>query len=221
MDSTQPAVAVVVGAGVGIGMAVARRFGSHGFHVALVARGRAALDQRVEELARQGVSASAFAADVSISDHVVQVFDQIKATHGSVDVLEWGPWSGSFDEVEATQMTEAQAQAYLDLKALSTVVGVRQVLPDMLLHNAGTILVTTGGGATVPVPNLAPYTMAAAAERMYILQLHQELQATGVHVGMVTVRAGVGANRVSAEDVALAHWRHFEQRATSEYSLPE
>ena len=210
---------VVVGAGPGIGLSVSRRFGRHGFRVALVARNEDRLRGLVTELGAVGVEASAYPADVRERGQIVEAFDRIHRDSGSVDVLEWGPWSGTFDEVSVVDVDEAAVEAQLAEKCLSTVTGVRQVLPGMLTRGRGTILITTGGAAVRPVAGLTPYAMAAAAERMYALQLHHELKGTGIRVGIVTIRARVGAGIVDADDVAEAHWRFHTSPSPVEIEL--
>lgn len=213
-------VVVVVGAGPGIGMAVARRFGGEGFRVALVSRDAGRLQERVGELDALGIRADAYPADVADGAQVVDAFAAIRERSGDVEVLEWGPWTGGFDDVAAVDMDVDHALAYLGLKCLGTVTGVRQVLPGMLARGRGTVLVTTGGAAVRPVPRLAPYAMAAAAERMYALSLNAELAGSGVHVGVVTISARVGAGPVDADDVAEAHWRLHTARDRAEIELP-
>ena len=54
----------IIGAGPQLGLAIARTFGSHGFHVALIARDRSRLDGLVSQLGVDGITAAAFPADV-------------------------------------------------------------------------------------------------------------------------------------------------------------
>ena len=58
------------GAGTGLGTSLARRFGSAGYRVALVARRAAALEQLVTDLARDGIEAAAFPADLTQLDGI-------------------------------------------------------------------------------------------------------------------------------------------------------
>lgn len=50
-------VIAVFGAGSGLGMSVARRFGREGYKVALIARGRPALEDKARELGSAGIHA--------------------------------------------------------------------------------------------------------------------------------------------------------------------
>jgi NAD(P)-dependent dehydrogenase (short-subunit alcohol dehydrogenase family) len=58
----------LIGAGPGLGLAAARRFGTAGHTVALIARNTQHLDDLTAELSRDGVDARGFAADVLDSE---------------------------------------------------------------------------------------------------------------------------------------------------------
>jgi short-subunit dehydrogenase len=57
----------IVGVGPLLGMAIARKFGAHGFKVALLARRAEALREYVQQLEQLGIEAAGFAADASNS----------------------------------------------------------------------------------------------------------------------------------------------------------
>ena len=58
----------IVGAGPGLGAAVARRFGTEGFAVAVVSRSQDRVDALVGDLTTAGVTARGYAADVREPD---------------------------------------------------------------------------------------------------------------------------------------------------------
>jgi NAD(P)-dependent dehydrogenase (short-subunit alcohol dehydrogenase family) len=79
--------AVVTGAGSGVGRAIALRFASEGWRVALVGR-------RIEPLAETAAAAGAddgrvalFSCDVSVSDSVAAMGAEVLARFGEIDVL--------------------------------------------------------------------------------------------------------------------------------------
>ena len=66
-------VAIVTGAGRGIGAAIAARLGADGMAVACLDIDEASAQETADRLAAQGVTAAAFAADVSDEDAVERV----------------------------------------------------------------------------------------------------------------------------------------------------
>jgi NAD(P)-dependent dehydrogenase (short-subunit alcohol dehydrogenase family) len=77
----------VVGAGRGLGAAVARRFGSEGFDVALLSRSHERVDALAGELAAGGVTAQGYAADVRDTAALSAALGRAAETLGPVEVL--------------------------------------------------------------------------------------------------------------------------------------
>lgn len=79
--------AVVTGATSLLGLAIARALGESGARIALAGRRIDEVDQRCEELRRDGVEAEAFRVDVGDSASCATVVDQVVDRFGTVDVL--------------------------------------------------------------------------------------------------------------------------------------
>ena len=75
---------LICGVGPGISSAVARKFGQAGFSVALVARTESALEHAVAELAKDGIRAAAFAADVRNSNAIAGLVQRVRESFGQV-----------------------------------------------------------------------------------------------------------------------------------------
>ena len=86
---TPPAqvVAIVTGAGRGIGAAIAERLGADGMAVACLDIDEASAQETADRLAGQGVTAAAFAADVSDEDAVDRVVAEVVERLGAPTVL--------------------------------------------------------------------------------------------------------------------------------------
>lgn len=81
-------VALVTGASRGIGAATARELGKRGHHVIVNYRSDAdAARSVVDDIESQGASATSFAADVTDSEQVNAMMDDIGTDHGRLDVL--------------------------------------------------------------------------------------------------------------------------------------
>ncbi|MGI5286959.1 SDR family NAD(P)-dependent oxidoreductase [Nonomuraea polychroma] len=181
----------VFGAGPVLGLSLARRFGREGFRVALVARTRKNLDHLVAELARDGIEAAGFTADVYERDQITNVVTAIKERYGRIDVAEFSPGGGDMGEgiVSTLDVDVENTQLILDRFLLSAIALVRQVLPDMVEHGDGAILFTAGQSGIHPVPFLGNAGMAQAALRNYFHTLNAVLAEKDVYVGAVNVGA--------------------------------
>ncbi|MEV7711555.1 3-oxoacyl-ACP reductase FabG [Streptomyces sp. NPDC088270] len=80
-------VALITGATSGIGLAVARQLGRSGHRVFLCARTEADVEQTVEDLRNEGLTADGLAADVRSRESVAALVSAAVATYGRVDVL--------------------------------------------------------------------------------------------------------------------------------------
>src|SRR5712692_6593255 len=80
--------ALITGASAGIGRELAKLFAKDGYKLVLVARNRPRLDQLADELQRQfGISAKAFALDLTSGSAPQFLFDQLAREKIAVDVL--------------------------------------------------------------------------------------------------------------------------------------
>ena len=84
---TPERVALVTGGSRGIGRSIAERLAQDGFTVALNASNREKLELAAEEMTAAGAKVFPFAADLSDRDAVQQMFDDIDAQFGRLDVL--------------------------------------------------------------------------------------------------------------------------------------
>jgi NAD(P)-dependent dehydrogenase (short-subunit alcohol dehydrogenase family) len=183
----------VFGAGPGMGRSVARRFGREGFQVALISRNRARLDVFTGELARDGIDAAGFDADLADRDALPNLVGAITARFGPIDVLEYAA-SGLDWLPRQVPVRDADAESFefpLDLLLRTPVTLIRQVLPGMIERGDGAVLFglpVTG----IPVPQVGNVGTVAAAAYSYLHNLHVDLAGTGVYAGLVQVAGLVG-----------------------------
>lgn len=215
----------IVGAGPQLGLAIARTFGSQGFDVALISRNPEKLDTLVGKLTAEGITAAAFPADVMDRDALDQALQDAGARFGGVDVLEYSP-VGTFGSTALTIPTEtepAHVQHQIEFQLYGAITATRVVLPAMREAGAGTLLYTTGAGSIAPVPQVANVNAAAAALRNWAINLHKELDDTGIQAAHVGIDVSIGTPAVPGfptaqpEEISPVYWElHTTKRDQAE-----
>jgi NAD(P)-dependent dehydrogenase (short-subunit alcohol dehydrogenase family) len=181
----------IVGAGPGVGAALARAFGRDGRPVGLVARDRQRLEQLAEGLRHEGIVARAFPADVRDRPGLTQALDEIDASLGPVEVMEYGPMPDMSSVRAATDVTPENLMDFMEFAVLGAVGAVQAVLPGMMSRGNGGLLFTTGFSAIGPMPRLGNLGIAMGALRTWVHSLYVQLAPSGVYAGSVCIGARV------------------------------
>lgn len=178
----------IFGAGTGLGSSLATRFGREGYRVALVARRAAPLEARVAELARAGIEAAAFPADLTQLDGIPTLVRSIEERFGSIDVAIYSP-VGHVGFVPAVELDASKLQAMANIFAFSPVEVAHTVLSGMLARGDGAIVIVGGLTAVVPMAGLSGVGPLMAAARNYVFTLNAEVAPRGVYAGTVNIGA--------------------------------
>jgi NADP-dependent 3-hydroxy acid dehydrogenase YdfG len=190
----------VVGAGPGLGMAIARRFAGTGFRTGLVARD----GDRLARAAASLPAAGAYPADITDGAGLRAALDRMQAELGPIDVLAFTPGPDGAAITSAEDVSPGTVAAQFALHVLGAVTAVQHVLPGMLARATGTVLLTTGASAVVPMPVLGDVGIAMAGLRNWALGLHAALGSRGVHVATVTIATGIRADGGEGDPDAIA-----------------
>jgi len=211
----------IVGAGAGLGMSIAKKFGEHGFRVALIARNEEKLNRLVIELEQLGIEAASFQADILNKEQIEMAFAAIKEKYGFIDVLEYSP-TPSFDSVAPTlDVTEENALYQFQYNVLGALSSVKQVLPDMLDKQRGALLFTTGGAAIHPVPMMGNVGIAISGLRNYIFNLNSELADKGVYAGHLSIGIWIQPNSGVQDKIADIWYDMYTKRDRVEEFITE
>jgi len=138
MNHLKNKTVIVTGASSGIGAATATALAREGAHVVLAAQNRERLDAVVEQIVRDGGTATARVSNVTDRNDAAALARFAKDTYGSVDILVnnaglmlFSYWSDlAVDDWEA--MIDTNIKGYL--------YSIAGVLPIMLEHGSGQIL---------------------------------------------------------------------------------
>jgi NAD(P)-dependent dehydrogenase (short-subunit alcohol dehydrogenase family) len=194
---------LITGASSGVGLAAVERFAHEGAHLALIARGEAALDQTAAVARECGAVAHAFAADVADRAATTTAVERAVASLGGLDVLVSNAVAvsfGHFLEVDADDFDRAVAVTFT-----GAVNVIRAALPA--LRASGSVIVATSSiMARLPLPAFSSYAAAKHGLRGFLntLQIEEREQGTGVRVAMVSpgpVDTPVYERATSATDV--------------------
>ncbi|MGW3291846.1 SDR family NAD(P)-dependent oxidoreductase [Streptomyces sp. NPDC001002] len=204
----------IVGAGPQLGLAIARTFGSQGHDVALISRNRTKLDDLVDTLTAEGITAAAFPADVLDRDTLAQALKDAATRFGGIEVLEYSPSAGRETTAAIVPATAepAHVQHEMELHLYGALVAAEAVLPGMRKARTGTLLFTTRAGSINPQPSTAHTSTAMAALRNWAINLHEELADTGIqaaHIGLdvrIATPTFYGQPRVTADQLSPVYW---------------
>lgn len=186
----------LLGAGPGLGLATARRFGSAGHIVALIARNAERLEEMTAELARDGVQARGFTADVLDIESLDAALYAAAAALGPIEILQYSPVPRADFMKPALDTDADDLDAPLAFSVKGPVAAVNAVLPGMRELGRGTVLFVNGSSAVRPNPKVAGTSIAFAAESAYARMLHDALAGENIHAAQLIIP---GAIRPDAE----------------------
>lgn len=155
------ATAVVTGGSKGMGRAVAEILATDGARVAVMARGRAALDETVASLTKAG-SPEALGISVDMTDpgSIDAGFREVQDRWGALNILVHtiGPGAGRFEDLDDTGWDAA-----FTLGTMSAVRSVRSALPMLRAAKWGRIVIFSAHSIKRQSPILVAYTASKAA----------------------------------------------------------
>lgn len=182
-------VCAIVGVGPGNGTALARKFSTEGYKIALCSRN---LDY-LQEIAAEIDNAGVFQYDVKDVNAPQKVFPQIRDQLGPVDVLIYNAGAGKFASIDET--TAAEFQDAWEVNARGLLLAAQAVLPDMRANGGGNIVVI---GATASIragARFAPFASAKSAQRALAQSMARHLGAEKIHVSYVIIDGVIDLER--------------------------
>ena len=154
--------AVITGGSKGIGLGVATRFARSGADVAIVARGREALDHAAKTVdAAAAGRVVTVAADVANAADVKRAYDEVMRAFGKVDIVVNNAGTSRAGPFE--DLTDEVMQQDLDQKFFAALRLTRLVWPQMKERRWGRVINVLAIGAKAPRGGSAPTTISRAA----------------------------------------------------------
>jgi len=202
-------VALVGGASQGLGRAIAEELAAEGCDVAIVARGRDALQAVAEDLVRRfGVRVIALPADLAVPGAPAECMRLVSAALDRVDIVVAN--AGGPPITSVRDATTEQFERALRLNLLASVELAQAALPGMRTRRWGRVIFLTSFAAKQPQPGLLLSNTARAGLLGFAKTMANEVADEGVTVNTVlpghfdTARAvALASQRAAREGVAV------------------
>ena len=153
--------AVITGASKGIGFAIATRFAASGADVAIIARGREALDAAVKAVGSSGRRVVGIQGDVAVAADVKRAYDEAMQALGKIDIVVNNAGTSATSSFE--KLTDEFLQHDFDQKLFAAIRLTRLVWPQMKERRWGRIINVLNIGAKAPRDGSAPTSITRAA----------------------------------------------------------
>jgi len=154
--------AIVTGGSKGIGFGVATRFAASGADVAIVARGREALDAAVKSIG-QGSKGKIIGVqgDVAKAADIQRIYDEVMKAFGKIDILVNN--AGESRTATFENVTDDMWREDFDQKLFAAIRMIRLLWPQMKERRWGRIINVLNIGAKAPRAGSAPTSVTRAA----------------------------------------------------------
>jgi NAD(P)-dependent dehydrogenase (short-subunit alcohol dehydrogenase family) len=175
-------LAIITGVGPGTGAAIARRFHTGGYQVAMIARN----GERLAELARELSDSFAVACDVSDAAAFLAALDGISARAGAPKVIIHNAVGGAFGSFMEISPDILERNFQVNVMALLHL--ARWAVPKML-EGGGSLICTGNTSALRGKANFAGFAPTKAAQRILAESIAREIGPKGIHVAYLMIDA--------------------------------
>jgi short-subunit dehydrogenase len=175
---------VITGASGGIGAEIAKLCAASGANLVLLARSIEKLKQLQTDLQeKHQVKVDVFELDVSDTDQVQAVFQQIFATIGQIDILVNNAGFGVFREAHLATIDDIKGMFAVNVVGLMACTSM--VLPKMRARRSGHIINIASQAGKIATPKSSVYSATKHAVLGYTNSLRMELADYNVQVTSV------------------------------------
>lgn len=177
------ATAVVTGGSKGMGRAIAETLAAEGARVALMARGRSALEEAVAACLEVGApNAVGISVDMTDPESILAGFGEVQQWCGTLNSLVHtiGPGDGYFED-----MDDAQWDAAFGLGTMAAVRSIRAALPMLRAADWARVVTLSAHSIQRQNPRLVAYTASKAALSSVTKNLSKSLAKDGILVNCV------------------------------------
>ena len=174
------------------------------------------MDALADDLAKEGIHAQGFTADVRDPDSIAAALEQVTETLGPIEVLQYSPLPQKDFMRPVLETTPADLRGPIEFSIYGPVAAVHQVVPGMrfLGEDRGTILFVNGGSAVKPGRNVTGTSVAFAGQAAYAQLLNETLGEEGIQVSQLIIGGRIIAGDPETDPEVLANhlWNLHHQR---------
>ncbi len=196
-DTSQPKVALVIGAGDSTGGAIARRFAREGFIACVTRRSADKLQSLVDSIRAEGGQAFGYASDARTEEDVAALFEQIEAEHGPVEVLVFN--IGANVPCSILEETPRKYFKIWEMACFSGFLNAQAAAKRMVARGRGTILFTGATAGLRGAANFAAFAGAKHALRALAQSMARELGPHNIHVAHVVVDGAIDTDFIRTQ----------------------
>jgi NAD(P)-dependent dehydrogenase (short-subunit alcohol dehydrogenase family) len=211
-DTSDPPVALIVGAGPGIGAAVARRFRARGFGLGLIARSAATLEAVRSTLPAGPLPVLALQADAGEAASLRSALDEAVSALGAPAVLVYNA-----AVIRADRPGELSAEEHhrsWSVNVLGAITAIEH-LADAMAVQGGTAVIT--GGMPQPDEAYVSLSLGKAGVRAATQMLASRHLDRNLHVATVTVGGPVAPGTAWDPDDIAEHYTRLHDQSPEDW----
>jgi NAD(P)-dependent dehydrogenase (short-subunit alcohol dehydrogenase family) len=218
--------AAVVGVGPGLGASLAGKFSKEGYDVGILARNEGKLSDIADSLTSTIGTVQPYSCDATEPNQVKKAINRIRKDFGSPEVLIYN--AGAYEPGGILDIEPDRFRECWEANCHGGFVTAREVLPDMLENESGTILFT---GATASLRGSEGFSALAVGKfglRALAQSMARQFGPQGIHVAHVIIDGQIDMpkNReqypdretetfLDADEIAENYWQlHRQDRST-------
>ncbi len=179
MSKLSGKVALITGGNSGIGLATAKLFAQEGAKIVITGRNAATLDQARKEIGGDVLALESDVSDLTALDHV---YAEIKAKHGSLDILFAN--AGVAFMAPLTEVTPDFFDKHFNINVKGVYFTVQKALP--LLKDGGSIILNASVVASKGIENFSVYSATKAAVRSFARSFANDLRTRAIRVNAIS-----------------------------------
>ena len=205
-------VAIVTGASKGIGAGIAKQLAAEGASVVVnYASSREGADRVVDEIKKQGGTATALQADLANKADIERLFEETVKEFGQIDILVNN--AGVYEFLPLDEVTEEHFHHQFNVNVLGLILTTQQAARHFGPEGGSIINIGSVAGTSAP-PTTSVYSATKAAVNAVTKSLASELGPRGVRVN------AVNPGMVETEGVHAAGFAESDFRKSVESQTP-
>ncbi|MCH7822428.1 MAG: SDR family NAD(P)-dependent oxidoreductase [Proteobacteria bacterium] len=217
-------VCAIVGSGEGLGRALAAKFASREFDIALISRSEANSSAAIEAATASAANVRFFSADVTQLETLESAIATINREMGEIDVLIYNA-RGTFTACDPLDMSYAALEDVFRVEVIGAFAAAKSVLPGMIKRQRGSVFFSSAtaafrGSNTHPLYAIGKFGLRALSQ-----SLSKAYAKNGVHIVHFRLDCGLdvpimrdlyGHNYdpeklANPDDVAETYWLTYRQ----------